>query len=178
MRYYKSIEINDFQIIKNKTLEFIEKHNLYEISGFRNMYWDEYIVYCPEILTAFSVQGLYPTVGYLCVSYSLDDFSIHIDTKSKNSHLCRINLPILNCEGTLTEYYTGGEYEIFNQSNDKSYFKIKPDGKSVIKVDEIEIIKPTVIRVQEPHRVITNLNKVPRITMTLKMNKDPVFLLD
>jgi hypothetical protein len=45
-------------------------------------------------------------------------------------------------------------------------------------IDSVEIIKPTLIRIDQPHRVKTNEAHVPRICLTLKTNKDLVTLLN
>jgi len=93
--------------------------------------------------------------------------------------MCRINIPVLNCEGSITEFYTGGKYVPHTANNNGEFsFLIIEDFSSAIKVAEVEILKPTVLRIQEPHRVVPNLNILPRITLSLVMNKDPVFLLD
>ena len=178
MKYHKYLDIDNLEIIQKKTLEYIVQNKFDCVSGFRHMDWDRYVIECPEILSAFNRYNTFPVNGFLCVSSKLTDFNIHIDYISDEYHLCRINIPILNCRGTLTVFYTGGEYDIYVQRNNLAAFAIKPNDNSTVKVDEVEIIKPTIIRVQEPHRIITDITNIPRISMTLVMNKDPVSLLE
>ena len=176
--------MNDFDLIKQLTLQYvIEKNNLSGKGGFRFINWAEYTVYCPQILTAFSMYDLTPVLGFFLVTFTQRDSPLHIDyissIISNEWPLCRINIPVLNCEGSITEFYTGGKYvpHTANNNGEFSFLKIE-DFSLVTKVAEVEILKPTVLRIQEPHRVVPNLNTIPRITLSLVMNKDPVFLLD
>ena len=179
MQYYKSIEMNDFDLIKQTTLQYAIEKNHIEKFGFRFINWAEYVLSCPQILTAFSMYNLIPIQGFFIIAYTLRDAPLHIDYTSNTRPMCRINVPILNCEGSLTEFYSGGKYvpHTTNNNGEFSFLKIE-DFSSAIKVAEVEILKPTVLRIQEPHRVVPNLNTLPRITLSLMMNKDPVFLLD
>jgi hypothetical protein len=179
MKYYKSIEMNDFDLIKQATLQYAIEKNHIEKFGFKFINWAEYVLSCPQILTAFSMYNLTPIQGFFIVAYSLRDAPLHIDYTSNTRPMCRINIPILNCEGSLTEFYTGGKYVPRTENNNGEFsFTIIDDISLATKVAEVEILKPTVIRIQEPHRVVPNLNAVPRITLSLVMNRDPVFLLD
>jgi hypothetical protein len=180
MQYYKSIEMNDFNLIKQITLQYaIEKNHLIDKGTFRFINWDEYTLYCPQILTAFSMYDLTPVTGYFHVSHGRRGNDLHIDYQSNELPMCRVNVPILNCEGSVTEFYTGGNYLPYNAKSNGSYsFLMVEDFSLAIKVAEVEILKPTVLRIQEPHRVVPNLDAVPRITLSLIMNRDPVFLLD
>lgn len=172
--------MHDFNLIKQITLQYaIEKDYLIKKGTFRFINWAEYILYCPQILTAFSMYNLTPVQGIFIIICEQDDADLHIDYLSKIMPICRINVPVLNCEGSVTEFYTCGKHSPITKKNTEkfSYLKIE-DFSSAIKVAEVEILKPTVLRIQEPHRVVPNLNTLPRITLSLVMNKDPVFLLD
>jgi hypothetical protein len=175
MKYYKSIEMNDFDQIKKTTLEYAIEQNYSKKSGFRAIKWSDYRSYCPQILTAFSMYDLIPVNGFFIVTNVIGP--LHMDYKSSRAPVCRINVPILNCEGTLTEFYTGGQYLPKTKTGNFSYLIID-DFSMATKIAEVEVLKPTVLRIQEPHRVVPNLKTTPRITLSLIMNKDPVFLLD
>lgn len=176
MKYHTYLDMDCLSLVQEKTKAYIENIHGVQV-GFSAIHWDQYVRLCPEIITAFKRYKIYPLRGALYTTFTQEDSVIHIDVTSSMIHKCRINIPIINCEGSLTEFYSGGNYTEYSQKeNGLSYFKINDN--SAIKVDEVEIIKPTVIRIQEPHRVNTNLNKIPRICMTLWMNIDPVFLLE
>lgn len=180
MQYYKSIEINNFDLIKQTTLQYaIEKNHLIKKGTFRFINWLEYTMYCPQILTAFSKYDLKPVNGYFIVTHTQEDSDLHIDYISNKLPICRINVPVLNCEGSITEFYTGGKYLPYTANSNRTFSFLMIENFSLAtKVAEVEILKPTVLRIQSPHRVVPNLNTVPRITLSLIMNKDPVFLLD
>lgn len=176
MKYHAYIEIDNFEVITKKTLEFIVEHNNVNRIGFYWLPWDEYVIYCPEIMTAFSRYNINPVAAATITTASLGDSRIHVDAVLQQ---CRINLPILNCEGSKTEFYSGGEYNtLYTAGSNIPYHVIKKDDTSAIKVDEVEITKPTVVRVLAPHYVRTNVNTVPRISMSIQFDVDPVFLLE
>ena len=106
------------------------------------------------------------------ITYTQEQSKVHIDYINPNWNQCRLNVPILNTEGSITEFYTGGNYEKIIQNNGLSYLESIDD--SAIKVDEIELIKPTILRIQSPHRVNTNTTTVPRICLTIFTSKDMV----
>jgi hypothetical protein len=174
MKYFNQIEIQNFEVIQEKTKKFLEPHSSVRV-GFYLLDKD-YLEYCPEILSAFADYNLKVKKVALYVTFLQEHSKVHIDYKSNLKSQCRINIPILNCEGSRTEFYSGGEYTMFFQQNGIPYYLLK-DNSIPTKVAEVEIIRPTVIRVQEPHRVHTNMNTVPRICMTVATDIDPVFLL-
>jgi hypothetical protein len=179
MLYYKYIDIDNFEIIQKKTLDFLVKNGLCNRKGFSPLPWQEYIDECPELVTAFSAYGIKPMIGFIHLTILQEDAKTHIDYISDTKPYARINIPILNCAGTKTEFYQAPleMFESILQHSGYTFFQIK-DNQSPIKVDEVEIVKPTVIRVQEPHRVNIGTSPTPRITITLTMDKDPIFLLD
>lgn len=176
MIYYRHIEIDNFEVIQSKTLAFIEMQKTTSV-GFSILTTQEYTQYCPEVLTAFDRYNIKPVMFALYTTMLQEQSQVHVDSIAVNAPICRINIPILNCEGSKTEFYSGGEYDTFIQQNGIPYLVIK-EGSSPTKVDEVEITKPTVIRIKEPHRVNTNMNRTPRICMTIRFDVDPVFLLD
>jgi hypothetical protein len=174
MIYYKHIEIRDFETIQEKTRKFLEP----QLGVLIGAVWldKSYIDYCPEILTAFVDYNLKVQKIALYATSAQHHSKVHIDYKTDQRPKCRINIPILNCAGSRTEFYVGGDYTVFRQQNGIPYYVINEDSTAT-KVAEVEIIKPTVIRVQEPHRVQTNMDTVPRICLTVTTDIDPVFLL-
>lgn len=176
MNYYRIIDIEDLDLIQRKTRQFIFSEVTLGI-GFSILQWDRYINMCPEILHQFNKYDLFPVKAGIYVTTETYQSKVHIDYVSEKYHQCRINIPILNCEGSKTEFYKGGTYKQTTQVNQLSFLQISDDLNSLEKMCEVEIIKPTVIRVQEPHRVVTNEERIPRICMTLFMDKDPVFFL-
>ncbi len=180
MKYYNYIEIDNFEVIQQKTLDFLVINDFLNTIGFSILPWKEYIEVCPELITAFDRYGIKPIATATYITTNQEQSPIHIDNLSHLRPLCRINIPILNCAGSKTEFYKVPltEFDHFIQKNKLDYYRIKETSSYATKVSEVEIIYPTVIRTQEPHRVNTNMNTVPRVCMSLTMDKDPVFLLE
>jgi len=177
MKYYKQINIDNFEIIQQKTLSFIIKMGHMDRMGFHWLQWKEYVEWCPEILTAFSKFNINPIGAATISTRSIVNAKVHVDTSTGPTiKQCRINLPILNCEGSRTEFYTGGEYNIAYTLGNNPFMVLKEDSAPT-KVDELELTAPTVLRVLEPHRVIVNMERIPRISLSVDTDIDPLFLL-
>jgi hypothetical protein len=176
MKYYKYIELKNLESIQRKTIAYLNKAPL--IHGFNWLKFNDYIEVVPEILDSFKEHGLTPLAIATYITYYQEDSEVHVDyLNGKIRHQCRINIPILNCKGSTTEFYKGGEFEIVTQA-DGLQFKKMTSSSVVTKVDEVELIMPAIFRVQEPHRVNTNLETIPRITISIYTDIDPVFLLE
>ena len=179
MRYYTRIHVPEYETIRRKTDKFLDEIQWKPMFGFRKLPWNEYVKYCPEILTAFkSLYGLTPVWAATYITYKDEYSKIHIDNipPCEFDHQCRINLPIRNCVDTFTEFYSGGEYEEIKQPSGERYFVLKQGSQAQL-VDQVEMVGPTVMRVMEPHRVHHTHDK-QRVNLTVYTDKDPVFLLD
>lgn len=172
MIYYKQFHLASFDIIKHKSQKYFQTWNTSLPVGFTLLNKEQFLNGCPEIETDLKMYDIEIKNIGAYITYTQEHSKVHIDYINPNWNQCRLNIPILNTEGSITEFYTGGNYEKIIQSNGLSYLESIDD--SAIKVDEIEIIKPTIIRIQTPHRVNTNVTTVPRICLTIFTNKDMV----
>lgn len=188
MRYFKYIDIDNYQSIIEKSRKFVlEKYLSSQKSTFSILDWITYIKYCPEILTAFSKHGLIPYSGYIYSIFDKYSAPIHVDViNKKRPYKCRINIPIYNCEHSRTFYYRQiNNPKVlekfsphFHNAGFTSYIKYEDDDPTLEKVDEVVVDRPTIMRVQEPHRVVIDQNYLPRVVLTFRMNIDPVYLLE
>ena len=178
MQYYKELDVDNYDNIVDKTLKFVkEKTNLIAVpppGPYVKTSFNEYVEHVPEIKTAFiKYERLIPTSVAFFVVWG--ESSIHKDA----GHLAaRINFPILNYKGAITNFYKNAVFEEHKHSvtGVRSYSVSNIDYELV---DSIETKKATLIRVHEAHKVVLSKNfPVPRITMTVGFNKDPVFLFD
>lgn len=178
MHLYKELDIDNLDIIIKKSIEFIElKTGLLKKQSYAN--WinvdsDSVFSYIPELVSAFKAYNITPIRLAFFVMHNRECV-IH---KDANDHLARINIPVLNCENTFTNFYTNVEYKEFTnpQTGIKSYFVSNSD---YTLIDSFEIKKATLLKVQEAHNVtIPAENKLPRITMTISFNEDPVSLFN
>ena len=192
MRYFKYIDINNCQTVLKKSRDFVSEVYAIQIekqeSLFQAFNWKSYISYCPEILTAFSKYDLEPFGGFIYILFTQSKAPIHVDVISKRVNQCRINIPIFNCEYSRTFYYSKidgispTEGPVFYETNtgivSSRYIRYQDNDPTLQKVDEVVLNKPTVMRVQEPHRVIIDPIQVPRVALTIRTRKDPVYLLE
>lgn len=178
MQYYKKIEIENLPEIIAKCLSYVktqtEIYFQYPIGAYRNLNFQELVVHCPELLTAFSKYNIQPIYAAAFVTYRNASVYVHVDA---GSDLARINIPLQNCKNTFTEFYTGGKSEsYYNPITGISATKLSGTGLTL--VDKVEIDQATVIRVKEPHSVHMDENNAPRVTLTIGFDRDPVFLLE
>ena len=180
MIYYKPIELEYYPIIVHKCLTYIKTidkiyNRLLPKASWYNLNLISLIKECPEIIVAFKKYELKPVMAAVYVMYDITHTSIHADDFPSQA---RINLPLLNCENTYTNFY---------ESKDEPSKWVNPDSGVVsytvvgdyTLVDRVELKQATIIRTKVLHSVDLPLgNPVPRITLTLGFNKDPVFLLD
>ena len=130
---------------------------------------------CPELELAFKKYELIPNMSAVYVMYNTTHTSIHIDGFSPQA---RINLPLLNCKNTYTNFYESKAEPIkwINPASGIASYNVAGDYKLV---DRVEIKQATIIRTNVFHSVALPIgNPVPRITLTLGFNKDPIFLLE
>jgi hypothetical protein len=179
MKYYTELDIDYFDVIVKKSLDFVKnKSEIYERRS--NASWydikiSELLEVVPEISLAFSKFNLTPVMAAIYVMYDRRHTAIHRDAYPS---LARINIPLLNCAGTYTNFYKNDIVKEFinPQTRVKSYRNVNAN---IQLVDRIELKKATVLRTNEPHTVeLPMKNPVPRITLTIGFNRDPVFLLE
>lgn len=177
MIYWKYIDIRNKEIIIEKTLAYIKKHQHNNI-GLYKLDWVNFYLYCPEILSCmndYGVQTIWAATYIIETDYQS---KIHIDYLDVNFPRYRLNIPILNCENSITEFYTGGLFVPQEQKDDSTYKEVHPQFKHYcVKQTELELVKPALISVQTPHRVKIISTKVPRISLSVYLNKDPVDFL-
>jgi hypothetical protein len=181
MQYYKKIEIDYFDEIITDTLKYLkeQKPDIYNKKIEATYYvldLNEFKQHCPKLDLGFARYDLICNFAAVLVMHKTSDVRLHIDTYSMGK--ARINIPILNTLNTFTRFFTGGEFtEITNPLTNITALRLTGP-KGLQYVDKVEIDQTTVIRVNEPHDILKINKEIPRITLTLGFNKDPVFLLE
>ena len=186
MNYYKKIDIDFYDEIVKDTLSYLlnQKPDIYyrnvnKAGSFNILDLEEFKKFCPKLDLGFAKYNLVCNLAVAFVLYNNEQTNIHIDVyKPTHKNITRINIPILNTKNTFTRFYSGGEFSLVtNPITGITSYKLT--GITGLKlVDKVEIDKPTVIKVNEPHDVKIDLKNVPRITLSLGFDIDPVFLLD
>lgn len=180
MKYFKEIDIKNFDIIVSKSLDFVKSKPAIYNRDLHTASWysinlEEILKFVPEIVPSFSEFNIIPTMIAAYVMYHPTNTNLHVDGWHAKA---RINLPLLNCNGTYTRFYTNVKTEKWiNPTSKVLAYRVINDDYTF--ADEIEIKKATVLRTKEAHIVyMPELSPVPRITLTIGFNVDPVFLLE
>jgi hypothetical protein len=102
---WKHVPLQNWEIISEKIKNYI--FNETDIMS-RGLFWNdldfERLNQCvPELKEEFKKINLELNGCYAVVSWNAESIDIHSDLADTNS--TRINLPILNCEGTSTVFY-------------------------------------------------------------------------
>jgi len=183
MQYYKKIEIDYFDEIVSDTLKYLkeQKPDIYNKTIEATFYvldLNEFKKHCPKLNLGFARYDLICNYAVAFVMHKTTDVKIHIDNYNNKNMNARINIPILNTKNTFTRFFTGGEFtKITNPFTNVTALRLTGP-KDLKYVDKVEIDKTTVIRVNEPHDIVKLNKEIPRITLTLGFDKDPVFLLE
>jgi len=178
MLYYKLLEIENIDVIIQKCLQYaktIDTAYYRILSSWNPIKESELVDACPELVTELQKYNLTIRMAALHVMYLPAHGAIHIDNYHAQT---RINIPLLNCANTYTNFYeSDGEPTKF--VNPKSGVTIwYPTGECRL-VDRVELTQATIIRTKVFHSVdLPKDNPVPRISLTLGFDKDPVFMLE
>ena len=174
MKYYKYLDL-DYKNVSVKIKTFLEARPEFVAPG--KGAWiaapREIVKEVPELLTMFKPLGLdIAMVGFFIMHYKIG--SIHTDGTDTP---IRINFPILNCDDTETRYFkTSGPTMSQAQPNGNSYVQYHPDYCEVI--DSFKLTQAVAMRVLEPHQVVLNHDRLPRISCTVAFKQDISYLLD
>lgn len=177
--YFKKIQIHSYQEIIDGALNYLKTevpdvYNRTHNTTYYPLDFKKLLEYCPKLESAFDEYSIKCNMAVAYIMYNNTHSTIHID---KFHHDARINIPLLNCIGTKTIFFSGGEYEIVQNPLTKTNAKRLKSLNGIKVVTQVEIDDTTVIRVNEPHTVIMKAEQSPRITLSLGFDKDPVFLL-
>lgn len=182
MLYYKYIEVNNLKTIQEKTLDFINEINWFPRIAFHPLPWEAYVKHCPEIMSAFDQYNLKPLWAATYITHQQKHSIPHKDfAAGTNMNKCRINIPIIGCDGTYTEFFTGGKFELVTYETivkkDLGYYEVVDD-TDLVSVAKVEMTQPAVVRVWEPHQAVHTIPFRERINLTVYTDKDPIFLLE
>lgn len=96
---------------------------------------------------------------------------IHIDNMP--GVMARLLFPVLNTAGSYTVFYDSDKAGDF-QPYDKGRKSYQFDPKDCVEIDRVELIKPIILRVDKPHAAHCNMETLPRVSLSLRLDKDPV----
>lgn len=176
MKYYKKLYTPGFEKLSEEALAFVlERPSIYHRQAGVNLIsadFDDAIKEMPS-LSIFDVYGIKATDILFFVMYNNHQCGIHSDGWKNNA---RINVPVLNCAGSILEFWEDVEWKPFRNARG-SYVNIARAGTGKF-VESVEINSPTVVSVNAPHRVVMLPSvPVPRITLSIDFDICPSFLL-
>ena len=194
MLYWKTVDAGDFKTYSKKFLEYYTKNNNFghDDCSFRrydNTFWnelkqekmEEVFNLIPEMRDAFSKFGEVKEIAILFL-WENEYGSLHTDhtTGLNNGVEARLQIPVLNTEGSRTAYFELNEREFKNHKVNEGGTRIWPEfyRQKIKPVTYVELLEPAIIRTNVPHTVYCDTNKYPRITMTVSFKEDLVKYLD
>ena len=178
MQYWKRIQVDKTDIIIKKSLEFLKsKSNFFDKKTYRgpfiNLTHLNFLEYVPEIQESFFKLGLFCEDANIYLMWKNNDSIPH---KDYTDSIARINIPLLNCEGTWTTFYENVQSKRLMLPTGAPFYATT--NRDYVEVDRVETNQPTIVRISEGHNVIMDENRSPRIMLTLSFNPDPGLLLD
>ena len=175
MKYYTYLDLPGWQLVSNKINHYLEaRPNLWDEKSGAWAQADLTDIHrdIPELAELFRPLNL--TIRFVAfVTMSLKQLGIHRDGGVES---CRINIPIKNCEGSVTRFYTATKPPTVHTYPNGVSYRLE-DAESCVHVASAEVIKPTLLRVHEPHSVNLFHENYPRITCTISFNEDLEHLL-
>ncbi len=182
-RLYRELEIDNMEVISEKALRYFRENTpIFTEEGFTKgwlrLRFDRFTDAVPELLTAFKRYDMTPTMvgAYVTEQYqSIRARPPHID---EDPHKARINIPIFNVAGTRTEFFENvvTEFYIDPETNVPTHRTVNDDYRLI---DVVYMKQATILDVTVPHRVVVPDGlPLPRVTISIRMDKDPYYLLD
>lgn len=187
MNYWKIVEIENFRkyakefflYYYNNSNHFKKYNNFW--TQFKPEYYDEYFNENNRFGKELKKFGSINEIAILFLWHK-DESTLHIDhTIELNSNIkARLNLPIINCEGSYTTFYNIPKEYVNKFKESKGGTKTWDSSlKEILSpVTKVELVQPTIIRTSSPHTVIMTGNKFPRISMTISFKEDLIKYLE
>lgn len=175
MKYHSYIDLPGWQVVAEKIKNWLmDRPNLWneQHGAWSDANMQDFNTNVPELAELFKPLNL--TIRFVAFfTMSAKQSGIHRDAGTET---IRINIPIQNCEGSVTRFFKATKPPIkYTQPDGIPYFL--EDQESCILESSVEIIKPTILRVHEPHQVVIFHTNYPRITCTISFNEDLEHLL-
>lgn len=181
MKYYKYIDVDNWQDIPYKTRRYLRIYT--NFAGVDDKNWldldlDHYRKFVPEVFEIFKPYNL--TIDFIAaIKICRPSSFIHVDTTNGTDH--RVNIPVSNYLNTLTKFYSSNvepkkisltDGKIADSIEEYTVSSILYKEEDCSLLDEVCVDKPVILNVKVPHRVVLPDRIYPRITLTIKFNED------
>ena len=97
---------------------------------------------------------------------------IHKDHRPNDNNVLAINIPLINCENSVTEFWESDEDNKFIQFNANRSPYISFDKAKCKKIDEFKLTQPILFRTDIPHS-LSNYSNKPRLGISIRLATDP-----
>jgi hypothetical protein len=171
MKYYKYLDL-DYKLVCDKIKKYLGNE-------LPNVFWtridkDDMISKIPELQEMFNPLKIHIHKIAILTAWFHRPGIIHVDACDAK---VRINLPILNCEDTVTNFYQTTSTSIESVlPNNVPFHRYNPEHCKL--VDQFRLTKPAAIRIGAPHQVYVLKGEVPRISCTIEFEENIEYLLD
>lgn len=178
-RHFRHIDLPGWESVTNCILNWTHEKTDFltnkTYSGWTPIYTRKMLDDLPELEQLFEINGFKITN----ISYFLrNDYKIVAPHSHVGEDKARINIPILNCQGTFTKFFQGNEIEtVINNPQGMPLHQLKSFA-NLKEIASCEINCPTVLSVKTLHCVIVPPRaKIPRVMISVRVDPDPVYLL-
>lgn len=128
----------------------------------------------PKMCAAIETKGVKATGGAAIVKQNSDEATpIHNDNTPNTS--ARLLFPVINTEGSSTVFYECSQPPKTRiKKNESRVMYYEFDTATCHEIDRVATSRPVVICVDRPHKIELGSAKMPRITLTVSLDKDPI----
>lgn len=182
MLYHKSILLNGWKPAVFNIHRFVKSHT--DIMGTR-YFWNILDTskhqYCYDQLGPVFKEAGFNLLRIAFLTLYGEEGEIHQDNDvvpGYEPRIARVNLPVLNCNGTETSFYSSKNWNPITKVLPNGIKYTYHNNQDCNFETSVTITEPTIIRVRELHRVTNHTKVYPRITLTCALDPDPVYLLE
>ena len=119
----------------------------------------------------FMGRPIFKTVLIVAAPKSIG--KLHIDYRPHDNNTLAINIPLINCDNAITEFWKSNEKSsVVEYSPSGSPYLSCGDRTTCTKIDEYRLVKPVLFNTSIPH-VVDNYSDKPRIAISLRLVQDP-----
>jgi hypothetical protein len=177
MKYFKHVNVDSVleKVVSKKLLDYVNS-NSYSDKGFwTNVDTRDVLNKVPELTELFEPIGInIKRISFVTAKDKVGE--IHIDDP-KTAPAIRINIPVINCEQTSTNFYVSTKPANETRLSSGIYY-YRWNEKECTLVASTCIDRSTLIRTNKLHQVCIHTDNIPRITCTIEFYEDLEHLMN
>jgi|LauGreDrversion4_2_1035121.scaffolds.fasta_scaffold00348_38 hypothetical protein len=177
MKYFKHVNVDSEseKVVSKKLLDYVNSNGYSDKGFWTNVNTHDVLNKVPELAELYKPIGInIKRIAFVTAKEKVG--TIHIDDP-KTAPAIRINIPVLNCEQTSTNFYVSGKPANETRLPSGIYY-YKWDEKDCTLVASTCISRSTLIRTNELHQVCIHTDNMPRITCTIEFYEDLEHLMN